>query len=208
MRTAETFGFELGAHAAVARVTNDGGAVARSWEVRRLGIDDVGLIGRIDRSEHVEVEYIVVEGELSERAPSMTEIPPWNPIGMEPFSVLAQVAFCEPLVARGAVLLGAFEGDGVLGLAVVDGWFEPPLAWLPFLHVGRPHRRRGVASSLWDAAVELAAAAGADSMYVSAVRTGSAVGFYLSRGCVLADPVHPRLFAKEPDDIHLLFSLG
>lgn len=31
----------------------------------------------------------------------------------------------------------------------------------------------------------------------------SAVGFYLGRGCRLADPVHPALFAMEPDDIHL-----
>ena len=46
---------------------------------------------------------------------------------------------------------------------------------------------------------------GATSVYVSATPTGSAVGFYLGRGCTLADPVHPALFADEPDDIHLVF---
>jgi len=50
-------------------------------------------------------------------------------------------------------------------------------------------------------------AAGAESMYVSAVPTGSAVEFYLSRGCELANPVHPALYAEEPDDIHLVCSL-
>jgi len=35
-----------------------------------------------------------------------------------------------------------------------------------------------------------------------------AVGFYLSRGCRLADPVHPVLFGHEPDDIHLVGELG
>jgi len=64
-----------------------------------------------------------------------------------------------------------------------------------------------VASALWDAAVEVAMAAGAESMYVSAVPTGSAVEFYLSRGCELANPVHPALYAEEPDDIHLVCSL-
>jgi hypothetical protein len=26
-------------------------------------------------------------------------------------------------------------------------------------------------------------------------------------GCVLADPVHPAPFVREPDDLHLLFPL-
>jgi hypothetical protein len=42
---------------------------------------------------------------------------------------------------------------------------------------------------------------------VSATSTGSAVGFYLSRGCRLADPVHPKLFELEPVDIHLVLDL-
>jgi len=181
--------------------------LTRPCEVRRLDIDDVGLIARIDRSEHVEVEYTVVDGELAERPVSMTDIPAWDPAGTGPWSVAAEVAFCEPLVAAGAALFGAFDGDTLLGLAVVDASYEPALAWLAFLHVGRPHRGRGVASALWDAAVEAGTVAGATSMYVSAVPTGSAVGFYLSRGCGLADPVHPALYANEPDDIHLICSL-
>src|SRR5207249_1049373 len=50
--------------------------------------------------------------------------------------------------------------------------FDGLLAWLAFLHVSRPHRRRGVASALWNEAVDLALAAGAGSLYVSAVPTG------------------------------------
>jgi predicted N-acetyltransferase YhbS len=73
--------------------------------------------------------------------------------------------------------------------------------------VSRQARRRGVAAALWGAAVHEAAQAGAESICVSATPTGSAVGFYLSRGCRLADPVHPALYATEPDDIHLTCSL-
>lgn len=182
--------------------------MALTCEVRRLGFDDVGLIAEIDRSEHVDVEYAVVDGRLIERPVSMADIPPWDLVGAGPHSVAAKVAFCAPLVAGGAALLGAFEGDRVLGLAVVDGSFEPGLAWLAFLHVGREARRRGGASALWGAATHEAAEAGAESMYISATPTGSAVGFYLSRGCRLADPVHPALYAMEPDDIHLVCSLA
>ena len=87
------------------------------------------------------------------------------------------------------------------------GGHEPGLAWLATLHVSRAHRRRGVASALWGAGVALAHEAGAGSLYVSATLTGSAVGFYLGRGCRLADPVHPELFAHEPEDIHLVCPL-
>jgi GNAT superfamily N-acetyltransferase len=177
--------------------------------VRELDPEDVGLVALLDRSEHVEVEYEVVAGELTRRPVTMAAIPPWDPAGDGPHSVAAHAAFCRDCVAGGARLLGAFDGDGeLLGLAVVDVDFEPPLAWLAFLHVSRPHRRRGAATALWATAADAARTAGATAMYVSATPTGSAVGFYLRQGCRLADPVHAVLYADEPDDIHLVASLA
>lgn len=180
---------------------------ALSCDVLRLGIDELGLIAKIDRTEHVDVEYAVVDGQLTERPASMTDIPPWDAEGAGEHSVADKVAFCAPLVAAGAAIFGAFERHRLLGVVVVDASFESALAWLAFLHVSRPGRRRGVASALWEAAVQEAIEAGATSVYVSATPTGSAVGFYLSRGCRLAVPVHPALYAEEPDDIHLVCSL-
>ncbi|MCC7365885.1 MAG: GNAT family N-acetyltransferase [Dehalococcoidia bacterium] len=176
-------------------------------EVRELRVEDTGILARIDRSEHVDVQYGIEDGQLLERPVSMAGIPPWDPAGDGSHSVADKVAFCRRCIEAGARFLGAFEGDELLGAAVVDGRFEPRLAWLAFLHVSRPHRRRGVASALWDAAVGIAQDARATSMYVSATPTGSAVGFYLARGCQLADPVHPGLFALEPEDIHLVLPL-
>ena len=102
------------------------------------------------------------------------------------------------------MLLGAFDSERPIGLAVIDPSFEPQLAWLAFLYVSRPDRRRSAAQVLWDAAIDLSLAGVARSIYVSAAPTGSAVGFYLRQGCRLADPVNPDLFAKEPEDIHLI----
>jgi ribosomal protein S18 acetylase RimI-like enzyme len=176
--------------------------------VRRLEASDVDLVASIDRSEHVEVQYRIDNGHLVERPVSMADIPAWDQDGSGEHSVAAHMAFCASVVADGAALLGAFDEDGeVLGLATVHPTFEPGLAWLATLHVSRAHRRRGVASALWDAAAALAREAGAGSLYVSATSTGSAVGFYLGRGCQLADPVHPALFAHEPEDIHLVCPL-
>ncbi|MEO7429453.1 MAG: GNAT family N-acetyltransferase [Acidimicrobiales bacterium] len=176
--------------------------------VRRLEPSDVALVAFIDRSEHVEVQYRIEDGCLVEAPVFMADIPTWDPDGFGEHSVTSHVAFCASVVADGGVLLGAFDdSDELMGLATVHPTFEPGLAWLATLHVSRAHRRRGAASVLWDAGVALARGAGARSLYVSATPTGSAVGFYLGRGCRIADPVHPGLFAHEPEDIHFVCTL-
>jgi predicted N-acetyltransferase YhbS len=177
-------------------------------EVRLLGIGDVGVVAAIDRSEHVTIQYAVEDGRLVQRPVTMADIPAWDPTGDGPHSAAAKKAFCRECLRGGGELLAAYDGADVLGVAVVDGRFEPGLAWLAFLHVSRPHRRRGAATALWNAALDVASTANATSMYISATPTGSAVGFYLARGCRLADPVHPRLFAEEPEDIHLVVPVG
>jgi len=181
--------------------------MAAPLRVRLLGGADLDLIRRIDRSEHVDVEYEVVEGRLRERPVTIAEVPPWESAGDGPHSVAAMSAFCRQSLARGGQLLGAYVGEEVAGVAVVEPRFEPPMAWLAFLHVSRPFRRSGVGSALWRAAVELAVGASATRLYVSATPAGSAVNFYLGQGSRLAEPPHPGLFALEPEDIHLVCAL-
>ncbi len=170
---------------------------------RHLAPTDLYLIGEIDRSEHVSVEYVVVGERLTTNRIDW-DIPTFDPTGTGEHSVHEQIEHWKPVIERGAALIGAFEGDQFRGLAIVDASFEPGLGWLAFLHVSRPFRRRGVATALWNEATRFAADAGADSMYVSAIRSGSAVGFYLSHGCTLTQTPHPILFKEEPEDIHLI----
>jgi len=191
--------------------------------VRRLAASDVSLVAAIERSEDVDVEYEVVAGRLVERPVTVAAIPPWDPVGTGHHTVAEAVAFVAAHLAEGATLLGAFADDAarddgpgggvpvgevLAGLAVVQPRLDADRAQLAFLHVSRPLRRRGAATALWLAAVDLARAGGATVLYVSATPTGSAVGFYLHQGCVLADPVHPTLYANEPDDVHLVLRLG
>lgn len=177
--------------------------------VRRVGPEDLPeVLHAIDRSERVDGEYAVVEGRLVEAPVMFSEIPPLDPHGAGPHSVAAKVQFCASVVEEhGGVVLGAFDGERVVGITVVAPSFEPALAWFAYLDVNRADRRHGVASALWSAATQLAREGGAPQMYVSATPTASAVGFYLSRGCRLAAPVHPVLFEHEPDDIHLVVDL-
>jgi len=172
-------------------------------EIRQLSSDEIRLIGGIDRSEHVDALYTVEDEQLVHRVVDF-DVPPWSRDDIGEHSVGDLIDHFRPIVENGANLLGAFDRDEVLGLVIVDGSFEPPMAWLALLHVSRLHRRRGVASVLWTAAEQFAREAGAESMYVSATPSDSAVGFYLSRGCRLASPPHPDLLAEEPEDIHFV----
>jgi len=168
---------------------------------------DVELVRHIDRSEHVDEEYGVVEGRLRQRPVTISEIPGWESTGGGAHSFEDKIAFCRECLQRGGSLLGAYLGEEIGGLAVVEPSFEPSLARLSFLHVSRPHRRTGVGMALWTTAVRMARAGSAERLYVSATSTGSAVNFYLRQGCVLANPPHRALFALEPEDIHLVLPL-
>lgn len=172
-------------------------------EIRQLPGHDIALIGSIDRSEEIDIGYSVVDGDLIVRDGNWV-IPTWAPDGTGEHTVAHQIALWRPVIDRGALLLGAFEDQELLGLVILEPQFEPGMAWLAFLHVSRPHRRRGAATALWDEAVRIARKTGASRMYVSATPSASAVGFYLSKGCELAVPPHPDLFALEPEDIHVI----
>src|SRR5215831_5631209 len=82
--------------------------------VRRINQHDDatvrGILGAIDRSEHVDVEYAVVDGELVTRPVTMVDIPTWGP-GDGPYSLGELTAFCRSALHRGGVLLVA-EIDG------------------------------------------------------------------------------------------------
>jgi len=172
-------------------------------EVRSLSADDITLVGEIDRSERVSSAYRVEAGALV-RFDVDWDVPPWSPEGKGPHHVESLIEFLRPILEDGGVLLGAFRCDRLAGLGVVVPRFEPPMAWLAFLHVTRPERGRGVGTTLFEEAERCAREAGATSMYVSATPTGPTIDFYLARGCAPATQPHPRLLAEEPEDVHLL----
>lgn len=183
-------------------VSNNG-----AMKVRVLPSDQLSIVAEIDRSEEIRIGYSVVDGELVKRD-GRWSVPPWDPVGVGEHSVAHMQTWLTPILGSGAILLGAFDGDQAVGMAVVQTDFKPDLAWLAALHVTREYRRHGVASALWMECARIARASGASSMYVSSAPTGSAVGFYLKRGCDLTPHPDPDLFACEPEDIHLVCSLN
>ena len=104
-------------------------------------------------------------------------------------------------------MFGAFDDDLLVGIAVVRPRLRDDLAQLAFLHVSSGFRRQGIARRLMWEACEIASEAGSSQLYVSSIPSSSAVGFYLSQGCRLAEEVDPELYALEPEDIHLILDL-
>jgi ribosomal protein S18 acetylase RimI-like enzyme len=78
---------------------------------------------------------------------------------------------------------------------------------LALLHVSHGYRRLGIGSRLCKDVEMLARLLGAAHLYVSAMASESAVGFYRSRGFDVANDPDPDFFRLEPDDIHMILTL-
>lgn len=117
-----------------------------------------------------------------------------------------QTPVFEASFDAGAWFVGAFDGERLVGIAVLERDFfgaDERTLQLSFLHVSAEVRGTGVGTALFERARAEAKQRGANRMYVSATPTENTVRFYLARGCeVLAEP-DARLFALEPEDIHL-----
>jgi GNAT superfamily N-acetyltransferase len=172
--------------------------------VRAMGKEELARIRDIDRTEEVHALYRNVGGRLMKESKHI-DVQPWTEAQCG-----AHITWQEYELSLGGVLLCAFEDDAFLGLAVLGNrpvGGDPKTAQLVFLHVSRPHRRKGVASALLAAAVREAKMRNRRRLYISATPSESAVGFYKSRGARLAEKPDPGLFAKEPEDIHLIMDL-
>ena len=169
-------------------------------QFRTLRRDEVERVWEIERAEVIERIYVMRDGQL-ELTPAHFDMRGWPP---------GEAATYTPLlyeqVDRGAVFTGAFDGEALVGVAVVDTPLVGPrrdLVQLSFLHVGRAYRDQGLGRRLFEHAQGLARERGVRGLYVSATPSEHTIGFYLARGCrVLAEP-DPALFALEPEDIHL-----
>jgi len=171
--------------------------------IERLPLDGLERFGEIDRSEEITVHYAQV-GTTLEATAVHDVVPTFRAEG--PYSVAALVEEWQPVVDAGGVLLGAFEDGELAGIALLGQEVAPQVRQVALLFVSRPYRRRGVARALMAELELVARDAGATALYVSSIRSNSAVGFYLSRGFELTEPL-PELYAREPEDIHMLLPL-
>jgi GNAT superfamily N-acetyltransferase len=167
---------------------------------RTLDRGEIETIWTIDRREIIENVYYLEDGELRPR-PQHIDVPGWPPDDIEKTTSLLYECF-----DRGAPFYAAFEGEQLVGIAVLDTVWRGPrrdLLQLEFLHVSRDYRAQGLGSRLFDQARTAARERGARGLYISATPSENTIHFYQRRGSTVIATPDPELFAREPEDIHL-----
>ncbi|CAM3917419.1 GNAT family N-acetyltransferase [Cohnella lubricantis] len=173
-------------------------------EYRRLTIEEAGRLREIDRSETIDLIYVMQDGVVKEK-PVSNECPTWNDAQL----LEIQDRFRYEL-ENGGMAIGAFDGDPLVGFGVLAHQFRGEDAdrlQVDLMYVSRSHRRQGIGSRIIEQLSEEARRRGASYLYISSTETRSAVSFYRSVGSRLADEVDEELFRKEPLDIHMLKKL-
>lgn len=174
--------------------------------IEQLPASAITRIGEIDRTQHVTLAYQVQDGALH-LAPIDWQIPPWSTEDAGPHSVAEKIRMWQPLVENGGLLLGALDGDRLVGFAILRYKLTAMMAQLAVLHISQSHRRQGIGQSLVAEVVRLAQLDGATALYVSAMPSAPTVHFYQAQGFELTHAPHPELFALEPEDIHMIKQL-
>ena len=171
--------------------------------IRELPDGDIMRAKEVDRSEHITTGYVFRKGVLEAQVVDWN-VPHWSEDPSSGFSAQSRIEGWGAVLDRGGVLLGAFDGEKLAGFAVLLPELSEGMAQLAALFVDSSYRRCGIGSLLVGEVERRAREAGASKLYVSAIPSGSAVGFYLDYGFKPTHDVNEELFALEPDDIHMI----
>jgi GNAT superfamily N-acetyltransferase len=174
--------------------------------LRWMNRTELDRLTEIDRSEMVRTGYEMRDGDL---APYSVEwnVPSFLPDDEGDHSIAAQIRFCRSHLDRGGRMLGAFDGEKLVGVGIITPEIRPALAQLSYLHVSAGYRRAGIAGRIVRTLIAWAADRGAQQIYVSATPSESAINFYLALGFSPTNEPVPELFELEPDDIHMIKNL-
>ena len=170
-------------------------------EVRGLDVNELDRAAEIDVTEDGSV---VLEqlGMAIKARPEEWHRPPRDAAGWHAFE-----ARWRAFVPASGVVLGAFAGTRLVGIATLRRAIRPGIDQLEALFVDRAHRRLGAAAALVAGIEALARSGGARLLYVSATPSESAVGFYRSRGFIPTVTPIPELLEHEPEDVHMTLAL-
>jgi GNAT superfamily N-acetyltransferase len=173
---------------------------------RPLLPEDLARLGDIDRTERIDTLYVQRGDQLEERAGDWSAAA-WSTDGEGEHSVAHQRAECERYLAAGALAMGAFAEEKLVGIGIVKPHLRPGIAQFAFLYVSDGYRGCGIGGRLSDELDRLAREQGDTSMVVSATPSLNTVRFYRGRGFAPTSHPLPELYELEPDDVHMRKSL-
>jgi predicted N-acetyltransferase YhbS len=172
---------------------------------RNLSRDEIEQIWSIDRSEVIEAVYYF-ENDVLVLKPELYNMHGWPPGEAERYTPVLQACYDQ-----GGWFYGLYDNYHLVGVAVLESRFigrQQDQLQLKFLHVSSSYRGQGFGKQLFELAVSEATQRGARHIYISATPSENTIHFYLHLGCKITPEIDPKLFALEPEDIHLDYDLG
>jgi GNAT superfamily N-acetyltransferase len=167
---------------------------------RSLNADEVYRFEEIDRTEEITHIWYVRDGKM------VLEEEHWHLTGWLPDELPRQRKHLGECMESGGAAWGAFDGDRLVGIAVLDGrWYgnDADTLDLYFMHVSNGYRQQGIGKRLTELVRHRAKEMGAKRLFVSGLPSLNTIGFYMAMGFDRAREVDPRLYEREPDDIHM-----
>ncbi len=172
-------------------------------QIREMNPDEIARIGEVNRAETVTAIYepqpdasgfglIAVRTERD----SPRELPPWTEEGVQ-----IRAEEWGKHLDKGGQLFGAFDGDRLVGFAVLGAKRADGSIELVALFVDRDQRRKGIATRLMTLAEEQAVKMGAETMFLYANPTVSAVDFYRAAGFQIVGLVAKTVVRILPGDV-------
>jgi GNAT superfamily N-acetyltransferase len=172
--------------------------------IRQMYIEEAYKIGDIDRSEFIESTFKMKDGKLEQIAAGHESLS-WDNA-----QISGLIFRFKQEVDGGGHAVGAYEGEQLIGFGLlghkIRGVNKDQLQ-VDLLYVSRGCRRQGIGRRIMDELSQEARRRNAAYLYISSAETQSAVQFYRGYGGELAKEVDPELFAREPEDIHMLKKL-
>ncbi|MCU4580424.1 GNAT family N-acetyltransferase [Acinetobacter gyllenbergii] len=120
-------------------------------------------------------------------------------------------ALLKQLHQQGALCVGGFDSDNqLIAIQVVSNQYiadYPDAKLLQYFYVDADHQGLGIGTQLMLSALNSARQLNAKQLYISATPSQRTVDFYLKQGAQLIAQPDQKLFEREPEDIHLLYTL-
>ncbi|MCH7293258.1 GNAT family N-acetyltransferase [Acinetobacter genomosp. 15BJ] len=117
----------------------------------------------------------------------------------------------KKLHQQGALCVGGFdESHQLIAVQVVSNQHiadYPEAKLLQYFYVDANHQGLGIGTQLMQAAIASAKQLNAKQLYISATPSKRTVDFYLKQGAQLLAQPDQQLFEREPEDIHVLYTL-
>ncbi|MGH4121414.1 MAG: GNAT family N-acetyltransferase [Clostridium sp.] len=171
-------------------------------ELKKTEID-VPLFTGFNRYQEVKKCWRKESGEWILKEISFIE--QWGPDKYE-----SLVKYLCNTIRTGGTVFGAFHNNVLVGFASVESQLfglQKEYVELSYIHTSYESRGMAIGKNLFALVCKKAKEIGAKKLYISGHSSQESQAFYKAMGCVEAEEYNSKLFAKEPCDCQLEYSL-